>query len=323
MIAQKLSLALAIGLLAMPTGTARPGRVPWINQDHWDAREPGLVFYAQAQVRERPVAETAAKVLSNRWLDTGSDVFEVFKSDTDAECLGFRDKPLADRMVDVLLEAGLSPAHAFQFPPSAFGSFPLMLLAGRLPATPVAVHLGTRKCLPSAVSGEVHDTQVYAEEALDFNGRRFLEFDGAVEEEHAMPVHKVALAADAVQVGGLIVAEDVGDHQPTERYRQDAAPVAVLEAQDSFVVGHSTVWTEDWTDGLAGGGEGFRSLGDGADSHLSRQAEAFPKLAVAEFLNGRTAEHAGLEAGLGGEGSSGIEAAHRVKQSGCWIGVRE
>lgn len=307
----KLTLVLAVGLIAMATLRTGAASIARIDGHNGDALTLGLVFDEGAQLEESPTVVLCSLPPPNRY--SQANALEVFKCDPSRCAFSDDNELFADNVVDVRPEARLAPADALQDAFAGTRSFPLESLACLRIAT--ADLLNSFAAVHSAItiSSQVDDSHVHAEEVVNFYGRRFLKLYCAVEEEQTASINKIALPTDASQVSGLIFAEDVGNHQPAGAHRQDANTVAVFEGQEPLIVGHRPGWPEDGTFPLVPRKTLCR-FGDGADSHLRGQAEAFAAFSIGELLNRWLAEYSICEALLGSERSGFVVAAHRIEQ---------
>jgi len=115
------------------------------------------------------------------------------------------------------------------------------------------------------IGGNVDDAEVYAEPASRFVCRRFGHVHHHGEVERPVPVEEIGLSTNALQMGGLVSAENDGDELPPPE-RQDGHAVKSLPGEDPLVVDDgATPKTEGWLLGLVPL-VGFGDLADGVDS---------------------------------------------------------
>ncbi len=114
MLAQKHSLALAVGLLAMAALAASAGCVARVDLDHGDSRERRLVREEAEKLVERPARQPVASVPTPS-RNPFADAFEVFDGNATPGALGGFDDRLADAMVLVLAEPGFLSGQPLQF----------------------------------------------------------------------------------------------------------------------------------------------------------------------------------------------------------------
>src|SRR5262249_45908678 len=155
---------------AVSTIATRLRGVAWIDQYHLDTRTPCLVLHESPQLVEAPVAESSSKTLCSRLLAAVANTGEILHRDTDAESLCLFDEPLADAMVLVGLKSALPPRFLLQAALGGFCSLSLVLLPGGSSPLAVALNLLASKCLASAISGDVNNTEVHTEERTGFTG---------------------------------------------------------------------------------------------------------------------------------------------------------
>jgi hypothetical protein len=162
--------------------------------------------------------------------------------------------------------------------------------------------------MPRAVSSNSH---VNTQERLDFDGGVFGKVDAAQQVELVIAEDQIALTFEPVESGLLILSEDDRDYLPASQGEQ-ADPIHSLEAHQSFVIGHRTVRLEHRASLVPL--VALHGLTDGADSHLARQTECIPKLAIAEFVDVGLAETLGLESNGSGMACGSVERSHRRQQ---------
>lgn len=315
MFALKVILSLAVGFLAVAADVARPGSVARVNGDNWHTCHLGLVLHEAFQLKESPIAETAAKAFRNRWLDAVADEGQILQCYPNAECLCFRHNALTDPMVLCGLKATLLAAHPFQFPLGVLSSLPLVLFASGLPASTIPVDFLTRECFSGAICGDTDDTKVNAQEVGHFDRWFFLKFNRCHQVKLSVAVHEVTLPLDAVKSFSLILAIDKPDRLPSIQ-RGEANLVQPLEAKISLIVGNSAIRTKYGAYSLVSG-EAFDRLSYSANCQLCGQAELLADRKVCQLVNAWLAEYSSLKSDARGKGSCLIGTSHSVKEKPC------
>lgn len=313
MLAAKRSLVLAVSLLTMAAGAARTTGIARVSEYYRYPGKLGLVRDKTTQLEKSPVPEAAAEAFPNRALYAVPDTLEVFQDDAALSVFGFRNEPLTDPMILYCLESALFAGHAFQPAFSVFRPLSLVLFAASGPAPSVAVNIGTGESFPGGIGSKVDDPKVYAQPVGRLNRWRFIEVGGAIEIEFPVPVDEIGLPTDAVKAPFLVRAKDVWHHLPPALDGQDGNAVAVLERQDSFVIGDGTVRPEHRTGSLVTG-KYFAGFPDGSHGELSRQSESLADSPVGKPVDRRLTEHASIESLLGGERSGFVETPHCIEQ---------
>ena len=160
----KLSLALAIGLLTVAAGVARPGRTTRIDQGDRHAYKLGLVLHEQPQLKEAPSRVTGSVFGSNSC--PLAYPFKVFKADAALGVFGLPDQSFADTVVLVLAKPGFSARQFLEPFLRSLASFLLEPLAVLVMPASSPFDGFTRIGLAVAVGGNIDDAKVNAKEAL-------------------------------------------------------------------------------------------------------------------------------------------------------------
>src|SRR5581483_1192365 len=116
-----------------------------------------------AELEEGPGMPFVAMFAANRC--SLSDPTQVFESECLARYDGFLDELLADAVVGVALETGLTTAVAYQAPLGVLGSALLEALTPQVIAVADVVNHGPGEVLAFAISRKIHDAQVNAQGA--------------------------------------------------------------------------------------------------------------------------------------------------------------
>src|SRR5258708_6985794 len=116
----ELRLALAVGLLAVPTARTSAGSVPRIDEDHRHARPLGLVMDKLRQLVESPVAQQPAH-LTRETVAPLPDTLQVFESECLARGLCAGDELLGNAVVGVPNKARLPALDPLEVSPGRLG----------------------------------------------------------------------------------------------------------------------------------------------------------------------------------------------------------
>jgi putative transposase len=278
MFADKLRLALSVGTLAVAADMARLGTVSRVNQDYGHACPSGLVLHKLPKLKETPVAKSSPETPRSRLLTTVTQTGEVLQSDTDAECLGFADKTLADGVVYPCLIAGLPPRHPLQPSLGRLGSFPLVLLTGCHPALAVSFDTRTGERFPGGVGSNLDNakvtTQVFGNRLWVGNGR----LDLNMQKVTAIAFDKCSAGRNLPRKRGSLKVAKLGrQSMPPMQQGQAESPVGFSEGKDSSIVVHAR---------RSKSGEVFYggNATDGTNGQIRRQPERSPRFAVGQFV---------------------------------------
>jgi len=307
----KLTLVLAVAFVAMAAARTSFACVRGVDGNNRHTCKSRLVLDEAAELKECPSGMSSSSSPPNRY--SRSNVLEVFKRNTPRCAFSDGNELFTDDVVHVSAESRFTPTDALHNAFTGTGAFLLEFPASLSEPSPDFLNLFAAIDFSVAIHGEIDDAQINAKEVVNFDGRGLLKFDGAVQEELAIPIDEIALSTNTGEISRLILAEDVGDHQPASADSQDANTVAVLERQDSFIVGHRSRRTEYGAFCLVAG-ETLSGLADGANGHLCRQIPAITAFSISELLNRRSREDAGSESLFGSKGSRLVIAAHGVEQ---------
>lgn len=247
-----------------------------------NTRKSCLVLDEFSQLPERPRVQVATLRLANRCLV--SDAFEVFKGYRSTSVFGLRNEPLGDAMVDVPLKTPLSPSEAPEMALCALRPSGLESAPENCGPISHLVDLGAAVDFPITIDGEMHDAEVYPENASGVVFARLRSLDDHAEVEYTLPIDKVGLSAHPVQSNSLIVPNPYRyDFTAAERQNGDGFELSPRE--DALVVDHCAAFSELRLDVLVPLVR-LADLGDGAHSHLSGESESFSHRVVYNLAEG-------------------------------------
>ncbi len=310
MLAQKHSLAPAVALLAVPAPRASAAGVAGVHGNEWHADQLRLVSQEGAELSERPIAEPTSLRLPNCYSPPDTRQFLDGDPSLLCECLG--NDLLRDTVIGVPLEARLPLRYLAKAATCRAAVPPLVGLAGPGASLPHLLNGLAAEGGAIVGGGNLNDAQVHADEVLHFQRRGLGQVHGGEQVELALAPHKVALALDAVEALGLILAIDEANDLPAGECGE-AYPIQPLEAQVALVVGDCPIGAEHGADGLVPS-EALDGLADGPYRELGGEPELLPNGSVRETVNAGLGEHSGGEALGGSEGHRRVESPHRIKQ---------
>lgn len=268
-----------VGTRDAPTGGATLRGIPGVHHENGDSRESRLVLNEGAELVEGPRVLLTTLRPANP--DPRANALEFFEGNSSLRAFGLRHQPDANAVVYITGEAALLPPPLSKQPfgrPGAQGLESRSELGVALtepvdPPTCVGVAIG--------VGGDVHDTQVNAQDVSRFHHRGLLDITDGIEVEVPVPVDQVGLSVARGQQLSLALASDVRDGLPALG-SQDRDPV-VQVAEDTVVVGDAAVEAE-CTLGLPVELVGVGYLSDSADRHLGAEAAVSSDLIVRELM---------------------------------------
>jgi hypothetical protein len=281
--ATELTLAGPIRLVAVPALRTGPAGVPWINDNHGHASQPGLVLDAEPQVGEGPVAKLNLEEPVN-WLlqETLADARQVLDGDAELECLGSGDDLLCDPVVLVLLEPGLALAQllqaALRIPRVPLLVRPYGLLT--FPAVPLGLFPG--ELFAFTGGGNLNDSQVNTDAAGRGDRRLRLDFDGDVEVELTVPMDKLRLTHSPAEQ--VLVAIGTGERYSSSSHQRGDPCLAVVDPVQVSIKVDASGDREIWALGPVDG-EGGYDLADCPDRLFGLESEATAKFVVAEPMD--------------------------------------
>lgn len=319
----ELGLRLAICLVAMVALGAGAAGVARIHGDNGYAVELPLVLDEGPQLKETPTAHLRSLTLAKPC--PPANAFEVFNGDAAMSAFAEVNESLADNVVLVTTESGFLIADSLHRPPRILAGSSLVFVRHLLAEVAASIQVATADSLNSTalnripVTGadDLRDTEINANESLDFNRRILGKINRANQVELAATMHQIALPLESIESRPLIFAEHNGDNLPSTKSQQ-ANAIQPLEAHQPVVVGDCAGWLENRTRILVLT-ESFTRLSNGAGSHLGRQSELLSNREVARMMQARGAVLLNRESNLGGEAGSGIELPNRVQQQNLLV----
>ncbi len=306
-LAQKLSLALTVGLravAALRTGSAGVARV---NEDHANAGQMRLVRHERLKLMKSPAGMLRPLLTINR--DALPNALEIFKNDYGSGAFGFSNEFLADPVILVSTKVTLVSPDLTQSAPGRLGADVVQSGPPLDVALPDLFHLLPGENLAGGIGSQIHDTKVYPQGVIDFDWRRFGHVYGAKQKQFLVSVDKIGLPFDSTLQCLLVGPTDEGHTMPSGE-SPEAHFGQALEAQNALVIGYGPVWLERGALRLVAA-EALNGFGDGPNCHLRRQAEAVPDRTVAKSVDTHLAKDTGVKANLGGKGGRFIESFHR------------
>ncbi len=279
----EISLALPIGLLAMPTLLARTRRIARVDRMQRDTRKSGFIGKERTKLSKGPTAMAIALRASNRAIGTFPNVPKLFNRYSLAVGLRFLDNSFGDHMIRVGSEPTFFAGKLFEVPFCALRPTLLQALTQGMHPLAGVLNLLTTEGFTFRVRGKVDNAQIYTQgPAFGHIGCGFRHVKGHSQVERAFPIEQIGLPLDGIHASRLI-ATDLERNQHTTRERQEGDRKQALKAHDSFVIDDGPLWLERGLDALIAL-VGLTRLADGADGQLSSKCVGGTQLAIHHFL---------------------------------------
>ena len=141
--------------------TATTG-ILWSNRHDGYAKSFRLVFNERSQLEESPVVEHCSLAAADIYPATNA--FKVFNCDNAAGVERLSNDPFRDDVIDVRLKSRLLPFDSAELSFRRTSSFLLKIATAVNECASNFLHLLSRVCLATAISGDVHDTEIDADD---------------------------------------------------------------------------------------------------------------------------------------------------------------
>ena len=265
-------MGFSIGFLAMSTLTTSATGVSRIDLYNRKTHICRLVEHEEFELRESPVPHKPAH-LGGITVRTISNPCEVFKR----ECLPCQEcglyKLLADVMVCPMDKPRLFAGDGAEPSLCTLLAAPLKR-STELPVTTAAIlYRFTRKGVAFAVGGDIRDTEIDAENARGFDGRRFRLTNRDGKRELSVVVEQIHLADVrlACQMFALVGAA-VKTNLLSALHRCHAGIGDTFKTEHAFIVNYSREGAEEMADRLVGAVT-IEHFADSANNQLRRQSK--------------------------------------------------
>lgn len=272
---------------------AGSGCVSWIDSTERNAGTLGLVSDLCLEVKETPVVEPVA--IGFIGLNVRADVRQIFNGDAQMQAFSFLNNGFGNGVVGDLLESGLLSAHGVKFAPCAAATG--LLEHGALGSVPLAHSLNmlTTECLPQAVRGNLHDTEVYTENSVRSNLFVLVNFDNTGNVPFPLDKHQVYFALAEWNKFALELSTNERNYLPTSD-RPEIDVIAFCETKDSIIERLRGPLSElAHLLSLVLQLVGVSNLGNTTHSSLRGKVELLAHGAVMRLVQSVLAEHARLE----------------------------
>ena len=306
-----------IGFIDVTADRAGARGVPGIDREHRDTRSLSFVLDKATQLEERPVAMLASLLAANGSL---TDTLEIFQGNTPMSVLRFLNKPLADRVVCVCLETGLTAREFAELTLCRLCTLTLKIAAAVLVLATVAFYPLTAEVLAVAIRGKVDNAKVDAEHILYVDRYGFFDVAGGEQVELIVDIDKVALSPLALQKFPLSLSAN-------ERDAQAPCDSPDRNFEGLHAVGEDAVVKCDRTQRSEGALRpvvelvSIGNLGNAAHNDLSRERKFLSHIMVGKFVEWKLAKGFMLPRLIADVVTGTIGNHHRRLEGGSLIGI--
>lgn len=280
-------LRTTIGFIDTTTDRTSPGCVTRVNENQRHTGKGGLVFDKGSQLIERPTVQLASLRLPNPY--PTAYPAQVFQSEAAAGVFGLVHKLFGDAMVHVGCEASLPTRQGFE---TTSGRMCVFGLEPRpYPVVPSAQtsDVGAGVEFAVAIHGNVDDAEIDTEMSFHVNRFGSLHVAGGEQVELAAHIAQVGLAAPGLEQFQITRPGDEGNcHTTVECPDRDSMP-GKIPGQDAVVIGERAPF-EKAALGVLAYVVGVGDTANGANGHLSRQAEPFANIVVGQIVERKLAK---------------------------------
>jgi hypothetical protein len=318
--AKEQRLRLPVGTIDRSAARAGLARVGGIDGDDRKTYEPRFVREKTAQLGKAPGMQTAALALLGP--NSFPDVRQIFDGNPETMAFSPRNDFLADAVVDVFPEVGLSLGKLPQSPLRRLGAAALQPGPALGDFGSERLDIGACVAVTKTIEGDVDDAEVDAENAFDIDLFRVRHITDASDVPLALDQHQIDLALAKGEQPALPIAAYERDYGATVE-SPDRNGVVAFETEDAVI---------EWLRGVLAechhfrratarfvGGVSVGNLGDAADGDLGRDAELGAGVVVSRLVQIELADGSGSEADLGHPITGLVAALERASEQ---VGLR-
>lgn len=275
-----------VGFIHTGAGRTGPGRIARVNQQNRDAGSFGFVADQLSQLVERPVAVPASLRATNRSL---ADTAQIFESDCPASVLRLLDKPLADRVIGMLLKTCLLPGQLLEFASGRPGLFLLESATAMLKNAPISLNVCPAEIPAIRIGGEIDNPQIHPENSLHLHRPGCFYVTGNEQIKLPFDVTQVTLPALTPQHFQLPRPGREADPLTTVyRPDRDFLPFQMVR-KNAAVKGNRSMGLEP-APGFAVHLVSICHFGDATHNDLRRQLKQAPCVSVGQFVQSELAK---------------------------------
>lgn len=201
--AHKFRLAFAVSLIGISTRGTFAACILWVNRIYRNALQFGFVFNKRPQFKETPTAMPCSLGLSNSFLGSVSNAFEIFKRKSRTLCLSLIYKVFCYAVVFKVAEILFTSAKPFQQFVNRAGTFTRLRLFACLMLQslsqlrvflPNSFHFRACKSLACGVSRQINNSKINADNIVWDKRRIFGNVTNAIQKELSFAVNQIYFA---------------------------------------------------------------------------------------------------------------------------------
>ena len=259
-----------------------PGRIPGIDDEHFDALHQRLVGHKGAELIEGPVVQPVSLAFSGRNLFP--DARKILNGNTGTSAFGLGNKLFGYVVVDPCLKTMLFSGDLFQSPFAGLRLFLLKAFSSFLIPDPFVFDRRAGEDFPIGIGGDVDDSKVYSKNLF----RKFRLLFRNVADEIDKPFlavfvkDKIDFPFSETEIFPLMLSADKWDlHSTGKSPKTDL--VSLLEGKNPVVIGLRRPLTKNM-DGGSIRPVRIGNLGNAPDDHLRGKFGRLPCFVVFGFM---------------------------------------
>ncbi len=183
----------SIPSLVMSADRTDVGSSSRINEYNRYSTKGSFIFDETSQLPECPRVVAASLSLSNRC--TGSDAFEIFKSNSFTSVFCFRHNILGNYMINVTMESSLPARELHKMPLSRFSSCFLEVSSEFSISFPDLINLFPAESFSIAVGSKIDNSQIHSESSNSIEFIRLWDFNNDCKIEYSITKDKISLTS--------------------------------------------------------------------------------------------------------------------------------
>lgn len=312
-------LSRPIALIHEPAARTCARSVAWIDTEHDDTCECGLISNLLFQIQECPAMQCSPLVAPNRY--PVPNAIECLECDSAAGALGLGYNAFADAVVDIASEQRFALPAMSEQALGGLGSFLLELPAQPPMAMTQCIEMRAAEGLTVGVGGNIHDTKVNTEYVGNILWPWFLNVTDGEQIEVAAKEHEIGFTLAGGQQSTLALAALEGNSQTAVDRPDGNLGLAKLPGKDAVVISNCAEGSEA-SFALAIELVGIDYFGHRTYSSLCRQVELLTDRPVAQVMQCELAEGFAIPGGTADGVAGVVNALHGQPQGAGLCNVR-
>lgn len=218
-----------------------------------------------------------------------ADTAQIFESDSPASVLRFFYKPLADRMVGLLLKTGLLSRELLEFAFGRFGLFLLEIATTMFKDAPIFVNSRPAEILSIRIGCNIHYPKVHTKCPFNINWLRRFHITRNEQVEPAFDVTQITFPALTAQKFQMPLTSREGDILPTLNGPDRNFLLLEVEREDAIIECNRSMRFEN-SFALVVNLICVRHLGNTSHYNLRGKLEFFPNTSIRQFVKRKLAK---------------------------------